>query len=203
MICILDVTSSINTIGKVSTKSYGREGKWKVEKHRETPSRETAWQKTRLESYTWNAMWCQTQEMVCQCHVKHVEVITVLHSSCRCLWRLEVCAGLGVCQPRSPRSVGGCEREQQKPAVQKIGPMIRGSNNWLVLVLSKKIQVRYMSPNLKRSIDNGSIKLLLYNCHSAQKNGKMKLVNLQQRRIQLNNQLLRFIFGSGLESILI
>lgn len=140
------------------------------------------------------------KEMVCQCHVKHVEVITVLHSSCRGLWRLEVCAELGVCQPRSPRSVLAV---RENPAVQKTGSMIRGSNNWLVLVLSKKIQVRYMSPNLKRSIGNGSIKPLLYNCLSAQENGKRKLVNLQQRSIQLNNQLQRFIFGSGLESILI
>lgn len=50
------------------------------------------------------AMWCQTQEKVCKCRVKSMEIITVLHSSCRGPWRLEVCAGLGVCLLRSPRS---------------------------------------------------------------------------------------------------
>lgn len=31
MMCIMDVTSSINTMGEVNTKSYGRERKWNLE----------------------------------------------------------------------------------------------------------------------------------------------------------------------------
>lgn len=132
---------------------------------------------------------------------KHTEIIAMLHSFHRGLWRLEVCAGLGVCQLRSPCSEEAL-RENNRNQFQKIGTMIRGSNNWLVLVLFKKIQVRCISSNIKRAVDNGSIKLLLCNCDSDKENGKMKSINLQQKR-KLNNQLWRFIFGSGLESILI
>lgn len=54
MICIMDVTSSINTMGEASTNCCGMEGKWNVEKCWEIPLRETARQKKRLESYRWN-----------------------------------------------------------------------------------------------------------------------------------------------------